>query len=551
MHLRHALAVGLLAAAAAAQNTNLPIIPTGAQYLWGPPNTSTQCFVDMTVNTTITLQGLTFGTITPIGIAGSVEVWLTNPGITTYVGNELNPAVWTRVALGSTVQQPQPAAPSVCFGNGAVIQPGTYGVAVRYNNVDCLFNNNNASQTFSNAELTVVGGATQSGAFTVAPFANYVLSGTLYYAIGAVQQDCATKATYGSGCYPTNGSYYQRFASASATAAALNGRTVTHTYAGSLYLVAPGVGVSYVPPTAAAVALPAGNNNQSPVNLPSQFAYPGGSTNILYVSTNGYVSDQPLAALPGSISYLPSEFGLLEASATVWALAFHDYNSSEVGSGLILYEQVGNLFCITWDNVESYPDASANPTRMQIQFDLATQNVNYVWVTMDPIGGSPYHDLTVVGFSPAGPSPDLGPVDIATLGQLVLTTPEVLPLSLAASAPALLGSTVDLTTANEINSSLGVNFLSTTALPAPGVDLGVIGAGGCRALIDVNAAVGNVISNLGAPLPGMTISFPIPANPALSGISIASQSVWLDPAANAFGIKTSNGVLLTLGLFAL
>lgn len=552
MQLRHAVVSLALAAFASAQNNSLPILPTGNAYLWGPPNTSTQVFLDMTVNTTITLQGLTYTGITPIGTPGSIEIWLTNPGTTTYVGNELNPGVWTQVASGPTAYPVTPNVPSVVFTAGAVITPGTYGVAVRYNNVDCLFYlGNGTNQTFANADLSVTCGATQSGAFTVTPFSPYVLFGTLYYGLGAVAHNAASKADYGAGCNASSGSYYQRFLSASATAAALNGRALTHTFTGTGYVVAPSVGITYIAPSASAVALPANNNLQTAITLPSAFSFPGGSTTQLHVSTNGYVTDVPMQAPPGALSYLPHEYGLLNGAATMWAVAFHDYNSAEVGSGLVKWEQVGNLIVVTWDGVESYPAPLLNPSVLQAQFDLVTGEVHYVWVTMDAVGGSPYHDQTVIGFSPGGPSPDVGPIDATTLTSLLLTTPEVLPLTLAASTPPVLGTTVDLTTSNEVGTNLGINFLSLTAIPAPGFDLGVIGAPGCRALVDTNVGVGNLIANLGAPLPGMVSSLPLPATAALAGTVVVSQSVWLDPTANAFGITASNATRLTLGLFGL
>lgn len=552
MHLRTTLLVACLAGAAAAQNTNLPILPTGNPYIWGPPNTTPQVFFDMTVNTTITLQGLTYNAITPVGTTGSIEVWITNPGTTTYVGNETNAAAWSQLTSGPTVYPETPTTPSVCFTTGGVLQPGTYGVAVRYNNVGCYFYlGNGTNQTFANSELSVTAGATQSGAFTVAPFSPYVFSGILYYALGNVPQNCATKSSYGAGCYPTSGSFYQRFPSAAATAAALNGRRLTLVNGGTSYVVSQGVGVTYIPPSASATALPANNNLEALVTLPSALTYPGGSTTQLYVSTNGYVSDASNQTPPGSLSYMPHERGLLDAPATMWALAWHDFISSEVGSGLIKWEQVGNLFVITWDGVESYPSTTLNPSRMQIQFDLSNGDVHYVWQTIDAIGGSPYFDQTVVGFSFAGQSPDLGPVDVTTLTTLVLPAAEVLPLTLTASTAPVLGTTVDLLTSNEGNASVGINFLSLAPIPAPGINLSILGAPDCAGLLDINQGVGNLISNLGGGLPGMSVSFTIPTTPSVAGVTIASQSVWLDPAANAFGIKTSNGVELVVGLFAL
>lgn len=551
MFARTALVIVSLTAAVHAQ-LSLPILPTGNAYLWNPPPTNSQVFFDMTVNTTVTFQGLTYNGYTPVGNSGSIEMWLTNTGTTTHVGNETNAAVWSLAAGGPTVYPETPALPSACFTTGAVVQPGTYGVAIRYNGVGPLFYlGNGTNQNFANSELSVTAGSTQYSAFTAAPATPYVFTGTLYYGLGAVPHNCATKANYGAGCYATTGSFWQRFVTASSTAGALNGRRLTMTFTGAGYIVNQGTTATYIPPTAAATSLPPVNNGEAAVPLPTPFVHPGGVATTLYVHSNGFVSDGPNAAPPGALSNLPHEGGLLNAGPTMWALAWHDFNPAEAGSGLVKHEQVGNLFVITYDNVESWPNTVLNPSTLQIQFDLVTFEVHYVWQTIDATGGSPYYDGTVVGFSVGGASPNLGPTNVTTLSNLLLQAPEVLPLTLTASAPPVLGTSIDLTTSNEILQGLGVNFLGLTGIPAPGFDLGIIGGPGCVALVDVATAVGNLISNLGAPLPSMTVTLPIPLTSSLAGAIVYSQSVFLDAAANPLGLKTSNAASLTLGLFGL
>ena len=75
-----------------------------------------------------------------------------------------------------------------------------------------------------------------------------------------------------------------------------------------------------------------------------------------------------------------------------------------------------------------------------------------------------------------------------------------------------------------------------------------LGAPGCVANVDVNAGVGFVISNLGAPLPGLTVPLSIPAGPpAIIGQSFYCQSAWLDATQNALGMITSNALRLIIG----
>lgn len=549
MHLRTFLLAAVLAPAAAAQ-LSLPILPTGNGYLWGPPPSNCQVFFDMTVNTTVTFQGITYTGYTPAGYSGSIDMWLTNAGTTTYVGNETNAALWSLRATGPTVYPLTPTLPSACFTTPATVQPGTYGVAIRYNGVGPIFYlGNGSNQNFFNTELSVSAGATQYSAFTAAPISPYVFTGTLYYGLGTVAHSCATKTNYGEGCNAVPGSFWQSWTTAAATAAALNGRRLTLTYGGSGYVLSQGVGVSYIPATAAATAIPATSNGEAMVPLPSTLLFPGGSTTTLYVHSNGFVSDSPNQTPPGSLSNLPHPHGLLNTTAAMWALAWHDFNPAETGSGVIKYEQVGNLFIITYENVESWPAPTVNPSLLQIQFDLSNHNVHYVYQTITNIGGSPYYDATLVGFSPPGPSPDIAPTNVTTVTALALPVPEVLPLKLTASAAPIIGTNVDLVTSNEGVSGLGVNFLALTGYPAPGISLAPLGAPGCVALLDIGSAIGNLITNLAPPLPTMTITLPIPAIASLAGIVVVSQSVFLDSAANPLGLKSSNATSLTLGVF--
>ena len=123
------------------------------------------------------------------------------------------------------------------------------------------------------------------------------------------------------------------------------------------------------------------------------------------------------------------------------------------------------------------------------------------------------------------------------------------PLKLESSSKPLIGTTVNLVTSRETGASLGICFVTTGQIPAPGLDLGLIGAPGCSALVDINSGVGNLISNLGLPGVSMSVAFPLPNNPAFAGLSVYSQSIWLDPTVNAFGMLVSNGIDFVLGNF--
>jgi hypothetical protein len=165
---------------------------------------------------------------------------------------------------------------------------------------------------------------------------------------------------------------------------------------------------------------------------------------------------------------------------------------SEAGSGVIKYEEVGGVMVITWDNVESYPTTAVNPSTIQFQFDETSGVVTIVWQAIEAIGGTGFLQGSdhIIGYSPGGPSPDTGPIDITTLTSQVLQFPEKFPLALGTSAKPLIGTTINLNTSANTPNSLGINFVSLVQIPAPGFDLGVIGAPGCAALLDINQGVG-------------------------------------------------------------
>lgn len=566
------LAVLGLSAMAIAQSP-LTVIPTGITggtsgtnyYVWSPVPTSSQFLFNLTVNTAITLQAIATPVFSPVGTIGQLEVYLTNPGITTYVGNETIAANWTKVASGQITGNGTSGSitntltrtscqMAVATSGGYLLNPGSYGVAIRYVNINPITPSAPAGQVFSNAELSLSGGAWEYSAWgtPVAPNVSaanaWMFRGLIYYANGAFPHACALATNYGTGCNTVNGSFYQQFTSinpAQAASTALQGRSLSMTYTGTGYIVQPGT-AAYIAPTGAATALTLADDGEQQVTLPIPFVYPGGVATDLWIHANGIVSVASNSSIVAPTQ--PDVAPMLAAPATAW-FNWHQFNPAEAGSGQVKWEQVGNILCITWDGVESYPAGTVNQSTIQFQFDTATGNVNYVWQAITPVGGSGVArwDDTLYGFSPSSPSPATGQIDIATLSSLVLTVPEQLPLQVDTSAKPLIGSTININTTRETGLGVGLNFVTTGNFPAPGIDLAIIGAPGCPALVDINTGVGNVISNLGLPGLSMSVAFPLPNNPVFAGLYVYSQSVWLDPAANAFGAITSNGIEMLLG----
>jgi hypothetical protein len=565
-----ALALGAALAAQSPLNV-FPVAPVG-YYGWNTAPAIHSNMFNLTVTNQVTLQAINTPLLSPIGQQGTFEVWLTNPGITTYVGNELTAANWTLASsgrivgkgtTGSLVSLSDLSCQQTPAGGGLVLNPGSYGVLLRYVGVTPLLVAT-TPQTFANADLTVSGGIIQYTPWTApqAPiggttgFTSWGWRGEIFYAPGAVPHACAVTSTYGTGCYTVNGSAYQEWtdnatpSAAAAASAALTGRSLKFLPSGSGYVMLPGTAAGFLAPTAAATVVTLTDDNENTVTLGAPFNYPGGSTSTLFVHANGYVSVGSNNTLPGGPNFVPEIPQMLNAPETAW-WSWHDYNPTETGSGLVKFEQVGAVACITWDGVESDPTTAANPSTLQFQFDLATGEVTIVWLTIEAVGGTGFLQGSdhIIGFSPGGTSPATGQFNIATLASQVLTVPERFPLGLGTTSKPLLGTTVTLDTTSPPNIGLGVNFLSTAQVPAPGLDLAIIGAPGCAALADVSAGPGSAISNLGLPGVSLQSTLALPNNPALAGVRIFSQSAWLDATANALGVVTSNGVELVLGIY--
>jgi hypothetical protein len=539
-----------LAAATLAQSplNTIPTPPPNNWFLWTGCATPT-VFFNLTVNTPVTIQGLDVSLDNLLGATGTIDMYTTTTA-TTHVGNETNPNAWTLRASAPVVAGGQIVPVRATFPNGFVLAPGTYGVAVRYNGVRAEFvQGTGTNQTFSTAEMTLNAGSVQALNFASASFPNYVWLGRIHYLPGGGTSVGASNTPYGTACNVVNGSFYQRFTCSNFATTALNGRSLSLILNGGGYIVVPGTS-PFVAPTAAAVSLPTNDDGETPINLTNVLSYPGGVTQQLFVHTNGFVSVGSNNAMTPN-NFTPFVPGLLNAPQTGW-FSWHDYNTAEAGSGTIKFEEVGPIAYVTWDNVESWPALNGttpvvNRSTFQFQFDTSSGTVNYVWQTITPQGTSVDGDEHVIGFSTGGPSPDAGPIDIATFTSAVLTTPERLPLRLDAVNQPVLGGSVDYVTSNETGVSLGLMFLSVVQLPS--IPLAVLGMPGCAANVDINAGVGNLISNTGLPGTSLTITLPIPSNPGLLGFEVFGQSIWLDAAANAFGAIASNGVRTRIGNF--
>ncbi|MBL8734126.1 MAG: hypothetical protein JNN13_17260 [Planctomycetes bacterium] len=260
MHLPSILAVGLLASVASSQSP-LVVAPSGGSlYTWMPPQSVTQVFFDLTVNTQVTMRSLR-SQLAATPFAGSVplpigvSLWLTVPGVGTFVGSETIPGNWYEAAkglvtIGGVAGTTSPFDCDTCLltpGGGPLVLPsGSYGCVVRYTNLQPLFYGvPTVPNTFANAELSLTGGALQNSEFTSAPWApaigmaGWSWVGQISYANGAVPNNCASASPYGTGC--NAGSPLQLAASATPR----RGTTINLTTSGETTI---GLGISFLGP---------------------------------------------------------------------------------------------------------------------------------------------------------------------------------------------------------------------------------------------------------------------------------------------------------------
>jgi hypothetical protein len=350
--------------------------------------------------------------------------------------------------------------------------------------------------------------------------------------------NCAKNTTYGTGCINSFASFYEDM---TASAFDLNNSSMTLLNTGTGYLALSGL-ATYQAPSPTALPLGIGDDGEVTVTLGSSFPYLGGSTPTLQVCSNGFVS----VGVGNGVSYIPDVPTLLSNPQTGW-YCWHDYNETALGSGVIKFEEVGNVSYVTWDGVWDYGGSSvANASTWQMQFDRTTGNVSWVWGTMSPLSGSTGTGF-LVGYSAGGPSVDPGNRDIsATLpATFTVGTVDVLGLALSGSPSPRLGNTVVFTTSNIPGATILTGHILSFGQIFPGVDLGFLGAPGCLQLINTAGSSSTLL--FGSPT--VTHNIGIPNNPIFAGMTFYSQSASLTPGVNPLGLLTSNGVASLINVF--
>ncbi|MCA8964043.1 MAG: hypothetical protein KDC48_04125 [Planctomycetes bacterium] len=284
-----------------------------------------------------------------------------------------------------------------------------------------------------------------------------------------------------------------------------------------------------------------GDDTEATVTLSSALPYPGGSTSSLVVCSNGFIS----VASGNGTSYQPLGTALLARPHASWNV-WRDFICNATGN--VWFEEIGGVAYITWNGVIGYVGTTAGTvtSTFQLQFELATGHVDFVFGSMDTVsvstwaGGEGY----LVGFSPSGASLDPGSVDLSAVlpTSIVLPGNDIAPLALNASARPLVTTTINFDTTNiPAGTPFGAVLLGFTQFN-PGIDLTGIGMSGCRQYNEGAATLlflpgGNTSNSLAFTVPNYI------------GYQIEAQSVVYAPAAGLtqLGAIASNGLALFLG----
>jgi hypothetical protein len=296
------------------------------------------------------------------------------------------------------------------------------------------------------------------------------------------------------------------------------------------YAVTPAVG--FFPPGAVQPAF-FDDESRGPFALPFSFAYPGGATNSIDITSNGFIWLQSGNNTARCCDGDPLQ--LVIDPASICALWMDLDPTSAPATGGIFYDVVGNTEVhITWVDVPEYATFNNNTFQITLR---SNGSFRLAWANANCLG----HDCLVgLTTAPSGINP--GPTD---LSQGAFTTPSGgIPLGLQAqggSRPKLGGTF--LMELDRVDPAAVLGFLVLGLSQLPGIDLGPIGMPGCALYASLDS-LQTVPLTVGAPT---TVPLPLPASPALSGVVLQAQGATLTPGATPLGLVSSNGLELLLG----
>ncbi|MEC8252887.1 MAG: VCBS repeat-containing protein [Planctomycetota bacterium] len=366
----------------------------------------------------------------------------------------------------------------------------------------------------------------------------------------------ASKSTFGASCASQASSFYEVL---NPQAMDLSGQRI------SAVRTSSGWSVSRLPGTVIPVGAGATQLNMLTNNIPYNMYLggppcfvPGGSAISCWpirIGADGVIEiyNPTLPTTPFLPFNPPYQASDLLANSRQAVYAWTDLQIAAAGGGGSVYLEEFNgpssgTIRVTYLNVAGQGAAGGNTFQITLGvsgsnwlFNPNAFSLNSFSITFGALSAN-NPEPWVVGYSPAGPRDDPGPTDLSSIGinTLSLSDNDVV-IALDSNAPQL-GSSWNLALSDYGSFPFGFLLFGDTKYN-PGISLAGLGAPGCSAYTN-----GNLSAQL-VPLAGgaATVPIPIPNNSSLSGAKLACQAT-APSGINTFGIATSNGLDVTVGL---
>lgn len=279
--------------------------------------------------------------------------------------------------------------------------------------------------------------------------------------------------------------------------------------------------------------VPAGDDTVSgPYTLPFTFTFPGGSTNQIEISSNGFLWLS--TGNWNSRCCYGDPWAFVNDGPSIAAL-WQDLNPNAGGNLYFDIDPNGTEVHITWANVPEYYNTGANTAQITLRSD---GSFRLSWGNV----ANASHDC-LVGFSQGNGAIDPGSLDFSASLPFTMGAGGI-PLALdpqSGSRPQI-GATFTM----EISSFPGSSLFGVMALGLvqhlAGIDLSGLGMTGCRQHVSLDATTFVSLAQNPAPF-----SMALPNNTAFLGLALQAQALTLSPGANALGVLSSNGLTLVVG----
>jgi len=270
-----------------------------------------------------------------------------------------------------------------------------------------------------------------------------------------------------------------------------------------------------------------------PFTLPFPFAFPGGVTNAIDISSNGFIWLSTGNSNSRCCTGDPTQFVNDPASI---AVLWEDLNPFVGGNIYFDVDPSNTAVHITWAAVPEYYNGGLCTAQITLRndgsFRLSWQSV----VNQN-------HDC-LVGFSQGNGVIDPGSIDFSASLPFTMGGGGI-PVSLGAQAGSrpVLGTNFVMEVGSfPAGSAFGIMVMGLNRMLPP-VGLASFGMPGCDQNVSIDAT--RFFTLAGNPAPFV---FGVPNNPGFTGVLLQAQALVVSPGVNALGALTSNGLELKFGM---